>query len=233
MVFSQLVSAASIERGDAVYEPWLTNSELSAQLAPSRLPLPLPSPEPVESGRRTQHVSSGRGRGRPPGSLGSCTKSCTKYETVRAEPLGDGRERRYIAAWFPPGDDQKGRPVSAHTFRELTAEQLATCRTESYVVRLLGGLDDDARRKARASNSVQMSEAARRLSRPLEAAAKTSQHHRRTRERRAKLRDDDPEAARLAREADAHRKREKRANLKAARLAREADAERKRKERQK
>ena len=120
MVFSQLVSAASIERGDAVYEPWLTNSELSAQLAPSRLPLPLPSPEPVESGRRTQHVSSGRGRGRPPGSLGSCTKWCTKYETVRAEPLGDGRERRYIAAWFPPGDDQKGRPVSAHTFRELS-----------------------------------------------------------------------------------------------------------------
>ena len=158
-----------------------------------------------------------------------------KYETVRAEPLGDGRERRYIAAWFPPGDDQKGRPLSAHTFRELTAEQLATCRTESYVVRLLGGLDDDARRKARASNSVQMSEAARRLYRPLEAAAKTSQHHRRTRERRAKLRDDDPEAARLAREADAHRKREKRANLnpEAARLAREADAERKRKERQK
>ena len=215
MVFSQLVSAASIERGDAVYEPWLTNSELSAQLAPSRLPLPLPSPEPVESGRRTQHVSSGRGRGRPPGSLGSCTK----YETVRTEPLGDGRERRYIAAWFPPGDDQKGRPVSAHTFRELTAEQLATCRTESYVVRLLGGLDDDARRKARASNSVQMSEAARRLYRPLEAAAKTSQHHRGMREKRAKLRDDDPEAARLAREADAHRKREKR-------------AERKRKERQ-
>ena len=55
-----------------------------------------------------------------------------------------------------------------------------------------------------------MSEAARRLYRPLVAAAKKREHNRGKREKRAKLRDDDPEAARLAREADAERKRKER-----------------------
>ena len=157
-----------------------------------------------ESGRRNQGVSSGCRIGRPPG-------SCMKYETVRTEPLGDGRERRYIAAWFPPGDDQKGRPVSARTFRELTAEQLTMCRQESYIARLLGGLDEDGRTRAAASNATRMSEAARRLYRPVVAAGATSQKNKNnaknTRERRAEMKVKDPEAARLAREADAERKR--------------------------
>ena len=158
-----------------------------------------------ESGRRNQGVSSGRRIGRPPG-------SCMKYETVRTEPLGDGRERRYIAAWFPPGDDQQnGRSLSACEMEQLTAEQLTMCRQESYMARLLGGLDEDARRRAAASNATRMSEAARRLYRPVVAAGATSQKNKNnaknTRERRAEMKVKDPEAARLAREADAERKR--------------------------
>ena len=167
-----------------------------------------------ESGRRNQGVSSGRRLGRPPG---SGTGSCMKYEPVRTEPLGDGRERRYIAAWFPPGDDQHGRPVSACEMEQLTAEQLTMCRQESYVVRLLGGLDEDARRRAAASNQNRMSAAARRLYRPVVAAGATSQKNKnnakRARERRAELKVKDPEAARLAREADAERMRKSRGRM--------------------
>ena len=79
----------------------------------------------------------------------------TSSSRAHTEPLGDGRERHFIAAWLSPDDKhQIGQPVSPSEFAELTAEQFhASIREESYVVRLLDGLDDDARRRAVRGNA--------------------------------------------------------------------------------
>ena len=108
VVFSRFVDApapAALDPSSLLPVQASSSSSLTPPAAPFddgidwRLEFTWEAPLPVcESGRRNQGVSSGRGRGRP---RGSGTGSCMKYETVRTEPLGDGRERRYIAAWFP------------------------------------------------------------------------------------------------------------------------------------
>ena len=137
--------------------------------------------------------SSGRRHGRPRGSFG-----WHKFQPVHTEPLGDGRERHFIAAWLSPDDKhQIGQPVSPSEFAELTAEQFhASIREESYVVRLLDGLDDDARRRAINGNASNRSVAARSLYRPAEAARtaeKKKETRRKREEKRGKKRKEHPE----------------------------------------